>query len=221
MDACSGERQVDGVVAAPVNLSMALRQGMQYAVVWLAIRVDAHCGGRPRERRRGFGPERRSRPARAGTDDIANLKDSHARSGTFEPVHVHLQRQRGRQRHCRRQCHVGDRLGGTAGPVRRSGNRARGAASANPDPRPHEGQGGRQAVGDADQLRPVHGGPVRTGRSRSPAHRRFRSEQRLRPRDHPAGHRRRTHSTGPSRRIGDEPRTHRRRPALRQLRDLR
>ena len=47
MDASSGERQVDGVVAAPVNLSMALRQGMQYAVVWLAIRVDAHCGGRP------------------------------------------------------------------------------------------------------------------------------------------------------------------------------
>lgn len=89
VDACSGERQVDGAATATVNLPMALRQGMQYAVVWLAIRVDAHCGGRPRERRRGFGPERRSRPARAGTDDIANLKDSHARSGTLEPVHVY------------------------------------------------------------------------------------------------------------------------------------
>ena len=43
----SNERQVDGVAAATVNLSMALRQGMQYAVVWLAILVDAHCGGRP------------------------------------------------------------------------------------------------------------------------------------------------------------------------------
>ncbi len=47
VDACSGERQVDGAATATVNLPMALRQGMQYAVVWLAIRVDAHCGGRP------------------------------------------------------------------------------------------------------------------------------------------------------------------------------
>ena len=160
----------------------------------------------PRESDRGSSPELRARPARARTDDIAYPKDPHARRGTPEPAIVHIIRR------------------GT-GSVRRSvdpvGNRAkrrsRGPASANPHSRSHQSQVRGPAVGDADQLRPVHGRIVRAGRRRGAAGRRFRSEQRLRPRHDPAGDRRRADSPGSCSRLGDDARTHRRRPALRQL----
>ena len=75
-----------------------------------------------------------------------------------------------------------------------------------------------RAVGDADQLRPVHRQPLRPGRGLGAAGRRLGRQQRLRLRDHPAGHRRRAVTPGP--RGGEVHQTglRDRRPALRFLR---